>query len=314
MVRNLAAGVAVVVMLVSCGTDSGDSNTATTRAINTTVASTTTSVAPSSKTVDRSSTTLAPETTTTTLSYELGVWAAPADGQWFRDLPIPWVYSIWPPDTGPPPEPVPGSTGWTREEAAVTVNGHLTDSDSVASWAYQHGQVWRWRAVDGSGDPFDFEPGTHSVVFAATFNDGVVVEESRTFHYDPSLESFSGWMVELDQDQRTITFAASTYESADEDGADTGPVTSVAEYPVRDDAAFILLDVDSGGQPPPSAIGFDEFADLVTRAEAGDCSRCFFASSPGVLFGESDTQFGGHYFWVYLRDGEIQQLEQNWSP
>jgi hypothetical protein len=239
------------------------------------------------------------------------VWAAPADGQWFAEPPVPWVYSVETPIEDPG---VPGSMGWTREEAVVTVNGHPTDSESCDNCMYQHGRLWKWRAVEGDGDPYGFEPGTHSVVFEATFDDGVVAEEVRTFHYDPSLESFSGWMVELDQDERTITFAASTYESSDDDGADTGPVTSVVEYPVRDDAAFILLDVDSGGQPPPSAIGFDEFADLVTRAEAGDCSRCFFASFPGVLFGEADTQFGGHYFWIYLKDGEIQQLEQNWSP
>ncbi len=313
MVRNLVVGVGVAVMLVSCGTDSGQSDTTTTATITTTVVSTTTSVASSSTTVAFSSTTLVPETTTTALSYELGVWAAPADGQWFNELPIPWVYSVEPPDTGPPPQPVRGSSGWTRQEADVTVNGYPTDSETCRNCMYQRGQLWQWRAEAGSGDPFGFEPGTHSVVFTATFDGGVVVEEARTFHYDPSLEGFTGWMVDLDPDKGSITFAASMYESAEEDGADTGPVTSVVAYPVRDDATFILLDVDSGGQPPSSTLGFEEFADLVARAHAGDCDRCFYGSDSD-FFAEPDAERGAEYFVIYLRDSEIQQLEQIWRP
>lgn len=313
MVRNLVAGFGVALLLGSCGSDSSDTEASATAATSTTSGSTTTSVVLSSTTAVPPSTTSVPATSMTMLTLELGVLAAPADGQWFNELPIPWVYSLSPPDTGPPPDSVPGSVGWTRETAVVTVNGHPTNADSVENWANQQGHVWRWRAVDGSGDPFEFEPGSHSVVFAATFSDGVVVEESRTFHYDPSLESFTGWMVGLDPNERTITFAASTYESAEEDGADTGPVTSVVAYPVRDDAAFILLYVDSSGQPPPTTIGFEQFADLVTRAHAGDCAHCFYASFSD-FFAEPDAEYGAEYFVIYLNDGEIQQLQQIWSP
>lgn len=71
--------------------------------------------------------------------------------------------------------------------------------------------------------------------------------------------------------------------------------------------------MDSSGQPPPSTLDFDEFADLVTRAHAGDCDRCFYASSSD-FFAEPDAEYGAEYFVIYLRNGEIQQLEQIWSP
>lgn len=311
MVRNLVVGVGVALLVVSCGTSRSDAEPSTKVTTSTTIDSSTTSVVPSSTTTASSSTTAAPATTTTTLSHDLGVWGAPADGQWFNELPIPWVYPVEPPIDQ---DGVPGSMGWTREEAVVTVNGHRTDSEWCDNCMYQRGRLWQWRSVEGEGDASDWETGGNPVVFGALFGDGVVFEETRTIYYDPSLESFTGWMVGLDQYERTITFAASTYAPAEEDGADTGPVTSVSAYTVRNHAAFILLGVKSSGEPPPSAISFDEFADLTTRAQAGECQECFFASWPDSLFAEPDSEHGAHYFWMYLKDGEVQQLEQIWSP
>ena len=230
--------------------------------------------------------------------------AAPADGQWFNELPIPWVFNVSPDQEDPPRDAdgVPGAMGSVRPEAVVTVNGLPTD-----------GEALRWWTAHGVGDPNEWSVGENGVVFEAVFPDGTVTREERVFFYDPTLETFTGWMVGLDTGEASLIFAASTYESAEDDGADTGPVTSVVAYPVRDDAAFILLDANSWGQPPPSTIGFDEFAVLVTRAHAGDCDSCFYASWSD-FFAEPEDEHGAEYFVIYLKDGEVQQLEQIWSP
>jgi hypothetical protein len=314
VLRNLAFAVAAVALLASCarGADSGGTATTSTPDIRSPVS---TSIQPSTTTHTTSSTTTVPATTTTTLSHEFVIWSAPADGQWFTELPIPWVYSVEPSDNGPPPDPVPGSMGWTRDEAVVTVNGHPTASELCSDCMYQRGRLWIWRAAAGEGDPYDFEPGSHSVVFQATFIDGVVVERSRTFHFEPALDRLTGWMVALDPDERTITFAAAAHDPTEDDGATVGPVTSVIVYPVREDAASILLGVDSGGQPPLSTIGFEDFADLAMRAQAGDCTDCFSGAWAGALFSPADSEPGAtSFFAASLRDGEIQQLEQIWSP
>lgn len=317
MVRNFVAGIGVAAMLVSCVAN--DSSIITTTAIDTTAVSTTISVEPSSTPVLPSSTTLVPATTTTTLSYELGVWGAPADGQWFNELPIPWVYGV----STPIDEPgVPGSMGWTREEAAVTVNGYPTDSESCNNCMYQRGRLWKWRAADRPGDPYGFEPGTHTVVFEAMFTDGVVVNQSRTFHYEPTLEASTGWLVEIDHDARTMTIAFAPHGTID---PQIGPwagflseATSVDTLPVASDAALILLRVDSGGEPPDSTVDFDEFVRLLDASEEG-CppsdepweNPCFFASD--AVFVSPAQEYGFPFIIYTTEEGEIQQVEQIWG-
>lgn len=308
VIRHMTIGILVSALVASCAanrTVATDDLSPPTTASTTSTASTTTTVTTTSVAV----------TTTTAPSYEFVVWAAPADGQWFNELPIPWVYTISPPDTGPPPEPVPGSSGWTRDAAVVTVNGHPTTTEECNGCMYQQGRMWAWQTIDGSGDPHLWVEGSNVVIFEAAFGNDVVVDEVRTIHYDPTLETLSGWMVDLDTDNRTITFAAAALEPAEDDGTDIGPVTSVAEYQVRADAVFILLDVDSGGEPPATAVGFDDFADLAKRAHAGECDECFYGSWPDTMFALPDSEPGGkNYFVMYLQDNTIQQLEQIWSP
>lgn len=305
----------VVVVVAACGADSAEETAASTSSTSvgaadsvatTTTASTTTTVLET--TTASSSTT----TTPTVLSHELWIWGAPADGQWFSELPIPWVYARVP-ETDPPTDGVPEASGWTKEEAVVTINGHATAQEWEKDW---QGGSWDWGPAPGEGDPIEWREGANAVVFEATFADGFVVTEERTIYYDPSLGRFTGWMVELDRDERALTFAAASIEAADDDGTDVGPVTSVKEYTIRDDAAFILLDPDSSGEPPASVVGFDEFVALLDKAEAGECKGaddCFFAW--GSDFFVTADEPGGYPFAVYVtEDGEIQQLEQIWGP
>jgi len=181
--------------------------------------------------------------------------------------------------------------------------------------------MWRTVNGEGEGDPYDWEIGENLVVFEAAFADGTVAREKRVFSYDPLLNAFTGWMVELDRDLPSVTFAAATFAVAPEDDMNVGEVTSVVEYPIRDDAAFILLDPDSGGQPPASAIDFDEFTRLLDASEVG-CppsdepweNQCFFASDYGYGFFTPPDQ-PGYPFIVYVtEEGEVQQLEQTWGP
>ena len=325
MMRRFVGAVSVALMIAGCGApsppSSGVERGSSTSAVSTTTlamtetVSTALGVTTSSPAVP--STTRSSRPTTTigeTPSHELGIWAAPADGQWFAEVPIPWIFAVRPPESDAEAGGVPGASGWTRDAAVVTVNGIPADHEWCTGCMGQRGSLLAWRMTDGDGDPSGWTVGENTVAIVATFNDGTVVEDTRTIHYDPTLAVLTGWMVDLDQADATITIAASTYESAEEDGAEAGPVTSVVAYPVRDGAAFVLLDVESSGQPPDATIGFDAFADLVLRAQAGECSDCFFASWANQLFVESDAEHGAHYFVVSLKDGEIQQMEQVWSP
>ncbi|MEA2009459.1 MAG: hypothetical protein U9N78_02030 [Actinomycetota bacterium] len=324
VIRRSLVGALVVVAVTACSSDESS----------TTESAPTASPAPTTTLVSTASTTDAPTTTTVgvtttstaataTPTYELGVWAAPADGQWFAELPIPWVFPVWPEQEDPPREAdgVPGAMGWVQDPAPVTVNGVPTETEWCHSCMGQPGDVLMWRTVSGEGDSYNWQGGKNLVVIEATFEDGVVVREERLVHYDPALDAFTGWIVELDRHEPSVTFAAATFESADDDGTDVGPVTSVVEYPIRDDAVFILLDPDSSGQPPASVIDFDEFIRLLDASEEG-CppsgdpweNQCFFASGLGVnLFSSPDEP--GYPFVIYItEDGEVQQLEQTWGP
>jgi len=328
--RRALVGALVVVTVTACGSDESSSieSASTTATTPTTVPATTTSTTgvPTTTAVATTTTSVATTSTMTTVSsYELGVWAAPADGQWFNELPIPWVFAVWPEQEDPPggADGVPGAMGWVRQEAVVTVNGLPTETEECRNCMYQEGDLLQWRIGHGVGDPSDWDAGENLVVFEATFIDGVVVREERAFQYEPSLDAFTGWMVELDRAAPSVTFAAATFESADDDGTAIGPVTSVVEYPIRNDAAFILLDPDSAGQPPASVINFDEFTRLLDAAEEG-CppsdepwnpeNQCFFASNHAVGF-FSPVDEPGYPFIIYITEnGEIQQLEQTWGP
>ena len=313
--RGLATIGCLALMLAGCSvSDSAPVTTATADPPATSATPVeTTSTSSASSTSAAVPATPGPTSTTEAVSHELGVLIAPADGQWFAELPIPWVFARWPAEHEDEEDFVIGALGWTRDEAVVTINGIPADQEWCTGCVAQPGRVLEWRASDRVADLSDWDVGANTLAISATFADGTVIEETRTFHYDPVLTVFSGWMVGLDEIGATITFAASTHEMGDEDAAITGPVTAVVEYPVRDDAAFVLLDVDSGGYPPSATIGFLEFADLVTRAHAGECKGCFFASW-GEMFAPSDAGGASQYFLASIRDGEIQQLEQVWTP
>ena len=317
-IRHAATAILVSLAVASCSTN----NTVTTDDSPHPTTEPTTSSASTNTTV---TTTTVAVTTTTAPSYELVVWTAPADGQWFEELPIPWVFPLWPSEADPPSDfrGVPSASGWVRQEATVTVNEIRTQTQWCDGCFDQQGSLLMWRTVngEGEGDPYDWEIGENLVVFEATFADGTVVRESRVFSYDPSLDAFTGWMVALDQDSPSVTFAAATFASAEEDDTDIGDVTSVVEYPIRSDAAFILLEPESFGQPPASVVGFDEFVRLLAASETG-CppsdepweNPCFFASGPGTDFLSPPDQ-PGYPFIIYItEEGEVQQLEQTWSP
>lgn len=320
LIRRVVVGVLLVLVVGACDPDASSTIEPETSTSTTPTAT----QPPATSTTDAPTTTTAAATTTTTVpSYEVGVWAAPADGQWFAELPIPWVFAVWPEQEDPPRDAdgVPGAMGWVREPAVVTVNGVPADTEECHGCMGQSGGVLQWRTVHGEGDPYDWPVGESVVVFEATFADGVVTTEERVIHYDPSLDASTGWIVELNRDAPSVTFAAATFQPADDDGTEVGPVTSVIEYSIRDDAAFILLEPDSSGQPPASVVDFDEFVRLLDASEQG-CPpsneqserSCFFAAGMGIDF-YSPPDEPGYPFVLYItEDGELQQLEQTWEP
>lgn len=314
MLRWAAIAVGIALVAGACGGADPPVPQSTTTTAPTTIVSSTTTVPPQSTTA-AATTTTAPTTSPPPASREFGVFFAPADGQWFNALPIPWLFSIEPPDTGPPPDPLPGSVGWTRDEAVVTVNGVHTITEPGYQGMYQPGTVVAWRTVDGVGDPYDWQVGENTVVFEATFADGVVVREERVFHYDPSLTALTGSIIDLDRETPAVTFAAAAREMGGDDAVEYGPVTSVETYPIRPDAAFILLEPHSGGQPPPTVITFDQFVALMDKSKAGDCDYCDPPPCDNQCFFAAGGDISEYDFTIYVTsEGELQQLEQDWSP
>ena len=244
------------------------------------------------------STTIPAQSTTSTTTMpspgRLILGFAPADGQCFAEPDLPWIW------------------GDTRPKAVVTVNGLPTserDPDS-GRWVFENPN----QPIDEARrSPLVLEDGENTLVIEATFPNGTTDRQERRVYYDPALESVTGWMVDLDPEERTVTFAAATMEPADDDGMNIGEVTSVAEYSIRDDAAFILLGEDSYGQPPPSVIDSDAFVELILKATSGGCrGDCFFASSSDHLSPPDEP--GYPYGLLLTTEGQIQQLEQIWTP
>lgn len=51
------------------------------------------------------------------------------------------------------------------------------------------------------------------------------------------------------------------------------------------------------------------------RAHEGDCQGCFYGVWTGGMFPLPNPEPGAKtYFVMYLKDDEVQQLEQIWSP
>lgn len=170
------------------------------------------------------------------------------------------------------------------------------------------------------------------MVYQADFADGTSITQTRQFTIDRTLQTFSGWIIEIDDDPPSVTFGAATYEPGDDDGTIVGPITSIETYPVLDDAAFILLQPDN--MPPKRVLTFDDFYLLMTTIETG-CPpgsdqaqlmstppstdydgyyQCFFATSRGIEM-TAPTDTPGYPFTISITpDGEVRQLEQQFSP
>ena len=322
MYRSPVVGAVLVVLAGACAAGGpGDSTTSLAPTNAPAVASSTATTRPLPTTTISATST----STTTAAPVEFAYLSAPADGQWFHQRPIPWVFPMS--QNGPMADSVPGALGSFWNPAVVAINGLLpTRAEPLSHGPYQGEPGFRWLAPEVDHEPIDWEVGENTVVFTATFNDGTVVEESRRFHYDPTLNESTGWLVEIDHDAMTMTIAFAPYGVED---PQIGPwagflseATSVSTLPLADDAAFVLLEPHSGGQPPPSVLDYEEFVAMIDKAEAGDCdycqtsqcqNPCYFTASPhGHSFFSPPDEVGDGFILLIGPDNHIQQIEQIW--
>jgi len=292
---------AVVAMLVlsSCvSSDTSDSSTSSSSSASPTASMTVESSA--TGTSSPASTTTTPESPATTSSAPARVFElfyVPANGMYLvTQSDFRWM------------------TGTVSPEAEVVMNerpAEVENSGAVARWF-----VRDTYDPDGATDvppslTLDLDPGSNTLEFTATFADGEVLKRQREIFYDPELQRETGSIIEWSTDDRTITFAIAPYGSVnDEPWGQFGPITKVETYPVRDDAAFVLLEQNSSGEPPEMVADFDAFVSEIEAAINGE-GRIF--ASRGFALGTPDES--GYPFAILVTpEGAVQQVEQIWGP
>lgn len=207
-------------------------------------------------------------------------------------------------------------TGNVRPCTPVTMNGRYAEMENSGDGGC------RWVIQDEPSDEqppslmLDLQEGQNVLGFEAVLDDGTVLTENRSIYYEPALTSVTGWIVDYDPTQWSITLAVAPWESPDDEPwQQFGEVTSVDTYQVTVDAAFILLSPESSGEPASTVIEFEAFTAILDLAEAGECGdpQCFYGSHPGGITSPPDEP-GEPFAVLFTPDGQIRQLEQVWSP
>ena len=205
-------------------------------------------------------------------------------------------------------------TGSVSPEAEVMMNerpAQVENSGAVSRWVVQD----TYDPDGATGAPptltLDLDPGSNTLEFTAIFGDGEVLMRQRQVFYEPELQRETGWIIEWSADDQTITFAIAPYGSVnDEPWDEFGPVTRIETFPVRDDAAFVLLEPNSSGEPPEMVADFDTFISEIGAAIDGDGS--FFASTGFAL--ATPDEPGYPFAFLVTPEGAVQQVEQVWGP
>lgn len=205
-------------------------------------------------------------------------------------------------------------TGTVSPGAEVRMNellAQVEDTGAVARWFVQDNNDPEGEAGAPPSLTLDLDPGSNTLEFTATFADGETLKRQRQVFFDPELQRETGWIIGWSTDDRTITFAVAPYGSVnDEPWDEWGPLTKVETYPVRDDAAFVLLEPNSSGEPPDGVADFDAFVSEIETAIDGNGS--FFASR-GFALTTADEP-GYPFAYLVTPEGAIQQVEQIWGP
>jgi hypothetical protein len=212
---------------------------------------------------------------------------------------------------------IPPTNGGVRPEASVTLNGVLAQLEYCDLW-WEWEDVYCWAFGGRAGlqplnldaDDVGLEPGLNVVELRAVFEDGETMESQLTLHYAPELVEVEGWLVDLlsgDPVRAVVDFV--DLEPGEDDGIDTIGQPERRAVPVAKDAAFIVLVSDTISAKPAAVLTVAELAKLVEREKAGDPMDDLYWGR--VLF---DDRGGVPSTFLLTTNGELQQMEQWWSP
>lgn len=207
-------------------------------------------------------------------------------------------------------------SGYVRPHARVTLNGLDLSVHRVESPG-QPPDLYRWsnRLAGGDGEEMldiKLAEGPNVLVFEAVFDDGYVMRLERTVDYDPTLQGATGYIVDATADPPTVTIELATLEYGEFGIEQTGEETRRAEFPVQDDALFVVI----GGFPPGDeehfwqGLDLDAMIDLAETAAAGDPLDGYLwrAIFPGEDLPPAPWEF------LITPEGHLRQATQFYSP
>lgn len=311
--RHLAALVIVIMAAAACSSD-GDSS-ATEPSLSTSTASSTVPASTTS-TTDAPTTTSVPVTTTTTTTVTPGTTTDRGNGD--MATPSPRVFHMeWGPVDGQYIlNDVPPSYGGVRPDAIVTLNGAPPAIKKYCgSWVrWEDMHCWGFGYTDEGVPKSDaaLDIGVNVLAYEAAFEDGETLRTQLDVVYDPTLNASEGWLIDVVAgDPPLAVLAVVDIEPGEDDGIDVIGEPRQETLPIATDAAFIILENDTPGNRPSRVRTTDELLALIESVKAGDTPTFLFW---GALLPVEDMFGGVPSTFLTNTDGELQQMEQWWSP
>lgn len=292
MWRLLVVGTALVVV-TGCGSATSDPSS-TTAAVPASATTATASITSPSTTVVPAPTS-APTTTTTIADAQILLApAVPRDGMYFSEQ---LIRGLW---------------GAVHPEAEVAIDGVQADVSDVGETAAGP-RMLQWNLFKDIA----LEEGTNDVVFEATFADGSTLRETRTYHYDPSLQPSTGYLLELTlaiPPRVTLEFAPLEYGELGLE--QTSDDTEIAEIIVAHDAVFDIIGLDDvlGPGEFDAVLDLGEFAQLAATAAREEPLEDLWWD---VIFPTTLRDFwlkAAPWEFLITAEGSLQQASQLYSP
>lgn len=197
-----------------------------------------------------------------------------------------------------------GMWGGVIPEAEVAIDGVQADVSYLGESVAGPG-MWQWNLADDIA----IEEGRDNVVFEAMFADGSTLRETRTYHYDPSLERATGYVLELTlaiPPRVVLEFA--TLEYGELGLEQTSEDTEITEIVIADDAVFDIIGLDD------AVLDLGEFAQLAATAAREEPLEDLWWD---MIFPTPLRDFwlkAAPWEFLLTPDGSLQQASQLYSP
>lgn len=211
---------------------------------------------------------------------------------------------------------IPITYGGVRPDAVVTLNGVEIQTEYCGAWV-EWEDVYCWGfGVPQRGLPrinVELSAGLNTLTFEADYPDGEIRKQEFTIYYTPDLIEVEGWLVDIEPGDPTLALIDIVeLEPGDDDGIDVIGDPERKAIPIASDAAFIILDRTTISARPERVLSFSEVHELVAREKNGETLQELYWGR--ILPIEDSGIFGVPSTFLLTPDGEIQQMEQWWSP